>query len=446
MAQLLNNTPPGSPLSMTSASPPGSPVASIDGDTQTRTRTQSSIRNRRRRAQVVNPDNNEEELIERERRRLRELQNFNRQNDEDDNPRGAPSGRPTMSVDLSSLRGRNSPTPSVRSNARTNVPNDPSSDPNDPNANEDAESTTGSVVDDGLPKRWTAQEELILQKWAEVAKSYAWMHNRAFYNYRWQNFWFSIPVIILSNLTGIANFAQSSIPDSDPNKKLFPLVIGAVNITAGIITTIYQFLKVSELLEAHRAAHIGYAKFARDIETELMQIRTLRSQHGRDFLRAKHDEFDRLITTSPIIPRKILNLFSDKFGTNKRCHSNERDYVVTSRSQRCCDVVYNGCICIFGRCCKRSCNICFNKADSPETIKSKKSRTRSDPNSPHHLNGDDDNDDSPSSTAQALKGLEDGRGPTTDEKCSKKSIVAAINVSHSAVQKSTILNRLQYVP
>ena len=111
---------------------------------------------------------------------------------------------------------------------------------------------------DGQPKK------NYLQKWAEFAKSYAWMHNRAFYNYRWQNFWFSIPFIILSNLTGIANFAQSSIPDSDPNKKLF-LVIGAVNITAGIITTIYQFLKVSELL-SHRAAHIGYSKFARDIE------------------------------------------------------------------------------------------------------------------------------------------------------------------------------------
>ena len=46
---------------MTGASPPGSPVASIDGDTRTRSRTQtqSSIRNRRRRAQVVNPDNDE---------------------------------------------------------------------------------------------------------------------------------------------------------------------------------------------------------------------------------------------------------------------------------------------------------------------------------------------------------------------------------------------------
>ena len=200
---------------------------------------------------------------------------------------------------------------------------------------------------------------------------------------------------------------------------MFPLVIGAVNITAGIITTIYQFLKVSELLEAHRAAHIGYTKFARDIETELMQIRTLRSQHGRDFLRAKHDEFDRLITTSPIIPRKILNLFSDKFGTNKRCHSDQRDYVVASRSQRCCDVVYNGCICVFGKCCKKSCNICFNKADSPSPEKKGK-HSRSDPNSPHHLNGDEDPNNSPKSTADALTGLEDGQRPTTDEKCSKK--------------------------
>ena len=63
---------------MTSAPPPGSPVASIDGDTRTRTklnlpfeiaaaehRYQSQQRRRR--------------INERERRRLRELQNFNRQ-------------------------------------------------------------------------------------------------------------------------------------------------------------------------------------------------------------------------------------------------------------------------------------------------------------------------------------------------------------------------------
>ena len=444
-------SPPASPVSSISNSPPASPTLTserISPKQQQNQQSRSGLRNRRR-AQVVNPNNDEEELIERERRELRELKNFNRRNEEEENPRGVPN-RPNVNLDVSSIRGRGSPTPSVRSlgsnrsAAPTATPADPSdpNDPNDPNANDDAESTTGSIVDDGTPKKWTAQEELILQKWAEVAKSYGWMHNRAFYNYRWQNFWFSIPVIILSNLTGIANFAQSSIPDTDPNKQLFPLVIGAVNITAGIITTIYQFLKVSELLEAHRAAHIGYTKFARDIETELMQIRTLRSQHGRDFLRGKHDEFDRLITTSPIIPRKILNLFSDKFGTNKRCHSDQRDYVVASRSQRCCDVIYNGCICVFGRCCKKSCNICFNKADSPSPEKNG-ANSRSDPNSPHHLNGEDGNGTPVlPQTRSTVSKMDNDQQQTKNVQ--KKSIVAATNVNRFAVQKSTTLNRLKY--
>ena len=70
-----------------------------------------------------------------------------------------------------------------------------------------SDNLTSMNVDD---KKWTNEQEIILKRWAEIAKAYAWMHHRSFFNYRWQNFWFSIPVIILSNLTGIANFAQSS--------------------------------------------------------------------------------------------------------------------------------------------------------------------------------------------------------------------------------------------
>ena len=321
--QITQNSPPTSPVSSFTASPPASPTQSLqipialsasgasphssprNSPTQSlRSRATSAqnggIRNRRR-TQVVNAEPDEAELIEQERRRLRELQNVNRRNEADDTVRGIPA-RPsmTMAMDLSSIRGRGSPVGSDTGSTRTAQNQNPDADPENTEDPDVDETASNAPIDDGTPKKWTPQEEIILRKWAEVAKSYGWMHNRAFYNYRWQNFWFSIPVIILSNLTGIANFAQSSIPDENPNKKMFPLVIGAVNITAGIIPTVYQFLKVSELLEAHRAAHIGYAKFGRDIETELMQIRTLRSQHGKDFLRGKHDEYDRLHQKHPM--------------------------------------------------------------------------------------------------------------------------------------------------
>ena len=108
--QIPQNSPPSSPVSSFTASPPASPTQSLqvpialsasgasphssprNSPTQSlRSRTaaaqNSGIRNRRR-TQVVNPNPDEEELIEQERRRLRELQNVNRRNEADDTVTG----------------------------------------------------------------------------------------------------------------------------------------------------------------------------------------------------------------------------------------------------------------------------------------------------------------------------------------------------------------------
>merc|ERR1711934_412460 len=78
---------------------------------------------------------------------------------------------------------------------------------------------------------------------------------------------YAIPVIIISTVTGTANFAQGSFPEGA--KTWAPLLIGTLNLAAGLITTISQFLRVSELLEGHRAASIAYSKFSRNISVEL---------------------------------------------------------------------------------------------------------------------------------------------------------------------------------
>ena len=97
---------------------------------------------------------------------------------------------------------------------------------------------------------WHKQQEVVLKKWAETASSYRYLHDRSFQKYTSQNMWFAIPVIVLSTITGTANFAQASFPESA--RALAPAIIGSLNLAAGLITTIAQFLRVSELLEGHR--------------------------------------------------------------------------------------------------------------------------------------------------------------------------------------------------
>ena len=161
---------------------------------------------------------------------------------------------------------------------------------------------------------WHNQQENILKKWGEIGSSYRFMHDRAFLKYEAQNLRFALPVIILSTVTGTANFAQASFPEEW--QSYVPLFAGFLNLSAGLITTIAQFLRVSELLEGHRAASIAYSKFARNISVELSLPKDERSCSGRDFIANSRMELDRLIEQSPNIPLEIVKLFGKKFQDN----------------------------------------------------------------------------------------------------------------------------------
>ena len=165
------------------------------------------------------------------------------------------------------------------------------------------------------PRIWNGTEEALLKKWGEQAASYRILHNRAYRKYKWLTAIFTIPVIIISTLTGTANFSQGTIVQIYPSFEMYlPLMIGALNLISGIITTIGQFLRVSELNEAHRNSSISYGKFARNISTELSLPPNERTYSGLDFIQICRNEMDRLIEQSPEIGMEIIT----KFEKNKK--------------------------------------------------------------------------------------------------------------------------------
>ena len=159
-------------------------------------------------------------------------------------------------------------------------------------------------------RAWHAQQEDILKEWSEQAGCYRWMHERSYQIYKKQNMRYSIPVIVISTVTGTANFAQNGFPESI--KGWAPLIIGTLNLAAGLITTIAQFLRVSELLEGHRAASIAYSKLSRNIAVELSLPADERSMPGIDYIKQCRMDIDRLIEQSPPIPPDILGAFDKK--------------------------------------------------------------------------------------------------------------------------------------
>jgi len=159
------------------------------------------------------------------------------------------------------------------------------------------------------PKIWHKQQEDILKDWSEMAASYQWLHSRSYNKFKSQNMWFALPVIIISTVTGTANFAQSSLPTSA--QSWAPAAIGFLNLTAGLITTVAQFLRVSEQMEGHRASGVEYGKLARNIEVELSLPADERNSGGLEYIKQCRGDIDRLIEQSPDIPMKILNQFQN---------------------------------------------------------------------------------------------------------------------------------------
>lgn len=162
---------------------------------------------------------------------------------------------------------------------------------------------------------WTEDHENILVEWADKAMCYRWLHGRSHQHYKRANAWYTIPVIIMSTLTGTANFAQDKF--SGPTKEYVVVAIGAVNIIAGIITTIQQFLKISELNEAHRVSSLSWDKFYRNIKVELAKAPPERTPVIQ-MLKGSKEEFDRLMETSPSISTKVTEEFKQEFSCPSR--------------------------------------------------------------------------------------------------------------------------------
>ena len=180
--------------------------------------------------------------------------------------------------------------------------------------------------------KWTPEHEVVLADWADKSVCYKWLHLKSNEKYHSLHIWYTIPVIIMSTLTGTANFAQNKIPASFRNYAI--MIIGGINIMAGIITTIQQFLKINELNESHRVASISWDKFYRKLKVELSKSPEER-QNVREFFNSSTDEYDRLMEASPMIDDDILKLFKSTFDGSFTKDSVKLEFKDISKPEIC---------------------------------------------------------------------------------------------------------------
>ena len=161
-----------------------------------------------------------------------------------------------------------------------------------------------SEIQSPRQKYWKKTDENLLEEWADHGKSFRWMHEQSRLKFWKKNIQFQIPVIILSTLTGAANFAQERV---DPAYQgYYAIVVGFFNIIAGIIATIQTFLKVSESLEGHRVASVAWGKYYHNVKTELQKEPEDR-EDVVDFMKYAKMEYEKLVEQSPPIPQAIVD-------------------------------------------------------------------------------------------------------------------------------------------
>tara|TARA_B100000902_G_scaffold399821_2_gene472774 strand:+ start:3467 stop:4597 length:1131 start_codon:yes stop_codon:yes gene_type:complete len=148
---------------------------------------------------------------------------------------------------------------------------------------------------------WHDSLEKIFSDLGDEAQINASLHQKSFKHYYRKSVKFQLPIIILSVLSGSGNFVSASFPE---HQEMMILIIGGVSILTSVISSIAQFLKLSELSEAHRISYVSWEKFYSNIKYQMMRKRKDRD-NIKEFLSNVFSEYQRLKEISPLIPEEI---------------------------------------------------------------------------------------------------------------------------------------------
>ena len=149
---------------------------------------------------------------------------------------------------------------------------------------------------------WDDAIENILSELGDEAQINAYLHKRAQEYFTIKNIQFQLPIIVLSVLSGTGNFISANFP---AYSEYIILGVGGVSIFTSIISSVAQFLQISQLSENHRMSYLSWEKFHSTIKFQLNKRRICRD-NIKDFIGLIIPEYQRLKEISADIPKHIL--------------------------------------------------------------------------------------------------------------------------------------------
>ena len=151
---------------------------------------------------------------------------------------------------------------------------------------------------------WHESIENILSELGDESQINAYLHKKAQIYYTQKNIKYQLPIIILSALSGTGNFISSNFPNYT---EYIILGVGGISIFTSIISSVAQFLQISQLSENHRMSYLSWEKFHSTIKFQLNKRREQRD-NIKDFLSLIFPEYQRLKEISADIPKHICEM------------------------------------------------------------------------------------------------------------------------------------------
>lgn len=152
-------------------------------------------------------------------------------------------------------------------------------------------------------------EDMIAQE-GEKCSGLAWLYAESERFYEKHNNWISLPVIILSTVTG---FISGSSQLLFPNPTVASIGVGVASLATGVLSTVGSYFAWAKKTEGCRISALQYSKLQKFIAIEMTLPKNERIQ-ARDMLKMIRETAERLMETSPAIPLQVLEKYREKFS------------------------------------------------------------------------------------------------------------------------------------
>ena len=155
---------------------------------------------------------------------------------------------------------------------------------------------------------WDDSVERLLQKYCDEAQTREALHRRSYYSYKKLNTCFSLPIIVLSALSGSFQFLSKGYPSIE---QYIVTATASVSILTSIISAVSAYLKLGESTNKHEQSANSWLLFHNEIKHQL-SLRRDKRQDAIEFLQTIKTSYDRLFELSPLCSSGMLRVIRKK--------------------------------------------------------------------------------------------------------------------------------------